>query len=623
MTRYTLLIILFFHTLGFSQKAFDQLLDSGYEQLIDGDFAKALLKLEQAQQLLPQKLPLEEKAVFFNNLGVAYYQTGAYKKGIDCYKTAVGYYRTMKNDSLFAESVCNLGLAYKEIGLYENATRELIRAARIFEREHYLQALSSTWNALGNIQREISNYEKALDYHQRALNIRKAIGYEKGVADSYHNIGYLYFKWKEYEKARTTLEEALDYKRKLGNPANLLTTLTLLGEVYLLKHRPEKAATCFNEAYYLRQKSNNSAKIAFSLLYLGNYYKSLGHRLKAYETYRQAQQLARTANDFPVLAEALAGEISLLRIDGDNDLLIKRYEELLQLREQLVQDANRKELARLEIDYDVDRKTSELKVRRKQNRLDKMNIENQRLRNQALMTGLVLSVALVITVIFALFWLKQRNRRIKEQNRYLDLQKQEITDLHQELSHRTKNYFSMLSRILKSDLRNAKHEETKRVLDENIHRMRAMSMVQHFLLDDSTKRHSEVQLDSYLNHLTDELLLHLVPNESTVRVHKHFTPLHVEYNKAVRIALVLNELICNVIEHGLPETIKPELFITVDRQDQTLLLTVRDNGPGISEEKLTTTGKGSNLIKKILHSIDGTVTYNNRNGCLVNVKINL
>jgi two-component sensor histidine kinase len=609
---------------AFTQTDFGALTDKGYQQLSDGKSASAKQTLEQALKVLPKDLAPESKADFFNNLGVAYYQTGDYKKGLDAYELSLNTYRKLKNDSLVAGALLNLGLAYKEIGAFKQATSVITQAARLSERYGNQQELSAAWNAIGNIQRETGNYVKALQYHRRALHIRNSIGYNKGTADSYHNIGTVYLEWKRYDLAEKYLLEALKRKKMLSNQSNTVNTLSVLGRLYVAKQAPQKALFYLNSAYEMRQEAGNSAKAAASLYYLGTYYASIGDRSKALVLYRQVQDLARSANDHLLLAYALMSEINLLKSSTGNDPLLDKYQELVETRERGAIDENRKEMARLEIEYDVERKEREIEMRRKQAKLDRIRIENDGLRNQQLV-GWIIGLSLLVSIVSVLFYqIRRRKKYIEVQNRELEEQRDEITHLHQELSHRTKNYFGLLSGILKSDKLQVKHPEATKVLEENIRRLEAMSLVQKYLLDDSTHQNKEVQLDTYLNNVIDLVVLNLFPQENKLKLVREIDAIYLDYDIAMRLAIALNELICNAIEHGLLQSETPELTVSVKRSEQKLELIVRDNGPGFTEQHLQANSiNGQGLIVKLLHKVNGAIRYSNDHGCVATVHVDL
>lgn len=625
MKAYTLFLLnVLCWPLLFGQTSFNALTDKGYQELSDGNAEAARQTLERALRVLPTELKLGAKADFYSNLGVAYYQTGDYRKGIDAYKLSLGVYQQIDNDSLVAGALLNLGLAYKEIGAFKQATKELTNAARLSERYGNRQELSAAWNAIGNIQKDAGNFSKALVYHQRALRIRKDIRYNKGIADSYHNIGTLYLEWKRYKEAEQYLLEALQRKKVLNNQSNLVNTLSSLGRLYLALREPKKALTYLNSAYELRLEAGNSTKAASSLYYLGTYYASVGNPTKALELFRQTQDIARTYHDTPLLADALEGEIHILERKAGNSPLIEKYQDLINSREKEAEDANRKEAARLEVEYDVERKEQEIKLRRKQSKLDHMRIENEELRNQQLVSWLIgLTLAMLVASLL-LYQIRKRKRYIELQNQELHEQRDEIKHLHQELSHRTKNYFILLSGILKSDKAHVKHEETYKVLQQNIRRLDAMSLVQHYLLDDSARRNKEVRLDAYLGKLVDLIVYNLFPNGSDLKLTREINAIHLDYDSAMRLAISLNELLCNAVEHGLIHSQTPELFVSVKQSGKKIEMCVRDNGPGIEEQQIRSKAiKGQELIAKLLQKVGGTVTYHNDNGCVAIVGIRI
>lgn len=611
MLRYSLFLFVFAVTVTtYGQSPFYRLLDRGGQALLDGNVREAKQVLERALKIMPPDLRPEERSVFYNNLGVVYYQTGEYKTGIDWYQRELDIYRKTGNDSLVAGALYNLGLAYKEIGLYRKAMEELVHSARVFERLDNRKELSSAWNAMGNIELDLGNFNKALIYHQRALQLRETIHYTKGIADSYNNIGDVYLASNQYAKAEVYLLEALRQKKQLDNQSNVINTLASLGKLYNAVGDSKMAYTYLVQAYEMGRTTGNSPKVAESMCYLATYYGSIGERKKAIELFHRTQAIGRAASDWQLLRDALQGELTLTENDEPDSEIVRKYRELLDTKEKVTMALNSKELARLEISYDVERKNAELKLRRKQASIDQ-------LRNQRL-TGWLAAVAGI--ALFAGIAFYQTRRRRKQ----VESQRDEIVHLHHELSHRTKNYFSLLSGILYEDKKKARNKEVIRVLDVNMHRLDAMSLVQKHLLGDPMQSGKRVQLDAYLDHLISELLINLFPNEQVLEVARELDAVFFDYDKAMRMAIVLNELICNAIEHGLTNVENPRLAISLKLRGNNLVLTVRDNGPGLPEELLQSKSvKGRDLVVKLLSPIDGTIAYRNEDGCVAEVTVAL
>lgn len=610
MTRYILLLILLFTALyGNGQTSFEDWKKLGEAAFLDEDYPKALDAMEHAESVIPKKTSPLEKAEFHNNIGVMYFESGDYKKGVEEYDQALKYYQLTGIDSLIAESMYNLGVVYKDLGLSHRSMHYLLLSARIFERNNNLVNLARAWNSMGNVYRDAEEFEKAIDYHLRALQIRRKIVHEKGIADSYQNLGSVYLEWKKYNQAEYFLKKALQLKKRIHQP-NIVTTYSSLGRLYVAISKPQTAQTYLTLAYELRMAEGNSVKTAESLLYLANYYVTTGELTRALELFQEVEHVADTKQNYQLLVEALEGEISVLEQSDSEQILTGKYKKLLFSKEKASTEANKKEVDRLEISYDVERKTRELALRRKQSRIAQLHF-----RQLLFVSAAILLVAMSAWV--AYYYIRRSKRKIERQ-------KEEIEYLHYELSHRTKNYFALLSGMLALDRKKAKHPETVNMLDTVKRRLEAMSQVQHYLLDDSSRNNKEVDLGAYFSSLTNALLVDLFTFRKQPQVMWELQEVYLDYDKAMRLAIVLNELICNAVEHGLPPAGNPELHIAIYKGESELRLVVKDNGMGINTAEIEKGNKkGIDLMEKLLHYLHGTLAYTNENGCVATVRIQL
>jgi len=610
MTRYTLFfIILFVASTVTGQSRFEDWKARGQVALLEEDYSNAITYLEYAKRIIPKKMSLKTEGEVYNDLGVAYYQVGEYKKGIEACSKALELYKYTDIDTLIAGSMYNLGISYKDLGLSNLSMDYLLQSARIFERNQCWLKLSASWNSIGNVCRDTKEFSKAINYHKRALTIRKRIGYDKGIADSYQNLGSVYLEWEKYSQSEFFLKKAL-HKKQILHQANIVTTYSSLGRLYVSKGELQIAKSYLTKAYELRMMGGNSVKVAESLFYLANYYTSVDESEKGLELFHEIERIARLENQPQLLSDALREEIILLPKNGNEKLLIAKYKELLKFIKQSDIEENKKETDRLEITYDVERKNRELALRRKQSRIDQL-----RFRQLLIVSACILLLAIIAWIGF--YYIRRNKRKIERQ-------KEEIKYLHYELSHRTKNYFSLVSGMLVLDKKKARGQETIQALDQVKRRLEAMSLVQHYLLDDSSLNNKEVELSAYFTSLTNTLLIELFTFKSQPNMIQNFEEVYLDYDKAMRLAIVLNELVCNAVEHGLPHSTNPELSISVQQKGHQLQLVVKDNGPGIQlsgAEKQDKKGVG--LIEKLLQNLDGILTYRNDGGCIATVLIKL
>jgi two-component sensor histidine kinase len=78
---------------------------------------------------------------------------------------------------------------------------------------------------------------------------------------------------------------------------------------------------------------------------------------------------------------------------------------------------------------------------------------------------------------------------------------------------------------------------------------------------------------------------------------------------ATPLALVLTELVTNAVEHGLKEKDNGDVVISSRRTDETLSVTVRDNGGGLPEGKVGD-GLGTQIVRTLVQGeLGGSIDW--------------
>ena len=88
--------------------------------------------------------------------------------------------------------------------------------------------------------------------------------------------------------------------------------------------------------------------------------------------------------------------------------------------------------------------------------------------------------------------------------------------------------------------------------------------------------------------------------------------MHSEY--ATPLALVLTELVTNAVEHGLKEKDNGEVVISSLRTEETLSVTVRDNGGVLPEGKVGDC-LGTQIVRTLVQGeLGGSIDWHTLNG---------
>jgi len=236
-------------------------------------------------------------------------------------------------------------------------------------------------------------------------------------------------------------------------------------------------------------------------------------------------------------------------------------------------------------------------------KLQEETITNQ--RNYLLWGGLGFLILIILSSL-----LFRQNKLKKEANKTLTLQRDKIKLLNQELNHRVKNNLAFMTSLLEMQGRRSESQETKQVLLESESRLKALSLVHSNLF--KNKKDTDLNLADYLS----EIAIHLqdifdIPDK-VLTIKKSFVNYTINAEEAIKIGLIVNELITNSIKHAFTNVNEPEIKIEthVNKNDK-LMFKYQDNGPGISEEILLrskTETMGTKLISLLVRQIGGEIS---------------
>jgi two-component sensor histidine kinase len=202
-----------------------------------------------------------------------------------------------------------------------------------------------------------------------------------------------------------------------------------------------------------------------------------------------------------------------------------------------------------------------------------------------------------------------------------DEDRQRIDDLSltlREIDHRTKNNFQLAIGLLEIQARNAKEQELRSSLNRAATRLQAISGVYKNLALSSADLEA-VRLHDYLRDLCDRLREGLLSPAIVLTVDAQ--PVMVSHDLAVRIGLIVNELLTNATKHAFPEGIG-SIVLRLEKRPNEIELVVSDDGKGIEADG-TGEGLGTKLIAMLIRQIRATMMRESRNGTTYRLTIPL
>ncbi|MEK5444616.1 histidine kinase dimerization/phosphoacceptor domain -containing protein [Fredinandcohnia sp. FSL W7-1320] len=194
--------------------------------------------------------------------------------------------------------------------------------------------------------------------------------------------------------------------------------------------------------------------------------------------------------------------------------------------------------------------------------------------------------------------------------------------LLQESHHRIKNNLQSIVGLIslqKMFVTNNPEQPVDELLDSIISRIKSIASVHNLLSKDKLGR-SIINVKQII-----ESIIHIIDNSPKVTIQLELDDIFIPYNKATSIALVINELVINSFKHAFADDDIGEIVIKCKRVDQTIYLSVTDNGRGFPEnfDMTKSASLGLSIIQGIVTSeFQGQMSFESKKGnTLVEIKL--
>ncbi|GAB4002667.1 hypothetical protein GCM10028807_61700 [Spirosoma daeguense] len=511
-----------------------------------------------------------------------------------------------KNDTLLmAEAYYLYGKIHIAARDYLTAKDYFIKSLRIVEGKHKFDKVSRIYIWLSWMEREQADEVKSLEFARQSIAYAR-ISTPKALLSAYQSMSEVYvmvcydslsinrkhplqdslfYYCKEGERIAYRLNDSLSIagvSNTLGkvygfqrNPRTFYYYQIALKIYTALKHKANQAS--ITQQLALTYLQFNQPDKAYPLLKNANeLYKSLKIREFALD-----RGLARTYMQYYQQKQDWKNAF-------DKSLEVRSFE-----RDEMLADRNGA-VSRLGVEYDTEKKEAELKSQRRELELSQKNQQSQR------WLLIVLSVLLLGTAAasIAFYQISQKNQRLSQQN----------AALVQEQNHRVKNNLQLISSLLSLQLNRLDDERSRNAVEDSQRRIEVMGLLQRKLYDGNNL--VTVNMADFIRDLA-EMVLKAFELEQVEVVYKIEPTVVLSEDYAMRIGLIVNELITNACKYAFENNPKPRLQISATLVNKTFQLHVADNGPGFSIAEVPTRSFGLRLIQMQVEQLFGTYRFEN------------
>ncbi|MCE7996722.1 MAG: tetratricopeptide repeat protein [Roseivirga sp.] len=584
----------------------------------------------QAIDLFSQLDSIPQLAMATNQLGNHMSGLGMNREAIEEYEKAIAASRSIGDSLSVGFYYNNLGLVLKDLGEYQKALTALYRSLELKEDyEGSDRSISSSLLNIGLVLDFLQKPEESLTFYGRAITYKSKAGDSLGIARTYANMAVIHKNQLRYDSAINLIGLSNDILRFYPDEEDLhYVNQTNLGNLFKRKGDFKAAEEYLQSALSIAQKMGDKDHV-------GDTYQSLGslafdqgdshlcieYNLKALELTKKTQSYGQMMEINSNLQEAYAHTAQYQKAH-QSAILALQYRDSVYRMEQV------KASEELQTRYETEKKEQQILFQEAELRQQASII----LRNQAIITALIL-IALLSIGLFWSFRVRQKKQRalvkreheIKlrdaELNAIIYSQEKErkrfATDLHDGFGQLISVLKLNLGRLTSNNARNielrqAVYEQSEGVINDMYAELRNICF--DLMPQTLVKRGLPLAVQEFaerINQTGDKVMEVMI-----FGMDERLTEL-----QEVSLYRISQEWVNNILKYSDAEAITLQII----KDEDELTLTIEDDGKGF-DPQLFYNGKGNGWrnISSRLNLLDGEFDLDsspNTRGTMVTLNI--
>lgn len=548
----------------------------------------------------------------YNNEANIYKRMGEIDKARSIFQNIIQNSKQPRDSWVIASAHLNLGAIFANASNYKDALDNQLSAYNIWKEMNDSINFCKALNNIGVTYKRLSMYSLAKSSYQEIIDTNpKGDPYAMPLALA--NVSGLYAHQKEFDIANQHIDEALEKMEAIGNPYYQVVLSNIKTDILIKEEKYAAAKSVVEQNIEIAKEKNYSEPYITALGFYANI-------LFETNNYKEALYFAKEALKHSSKNEDKQHQFSnnyligkILIAMGQEDIASPYLMKSLELNDSIKKEKEDQDLIESALTYEIGKKEAINESLKKEAELNKTILEKTR-THVKMQRALIMAIALVFLLSLAFLIIAFKNNKvIKQLNKQLHQSNQEINEKNKklnELINIKSKIFSIISHDLKSPMISLHNSVT-------LMRMAELSAEKKKEILDLT----EIQVNSTIE-LLENLLKWAKTHESGVRVNLekihicdivqqnlNLTKLSVS-NKELEISThcneelnaladrdLLNVVIRNLLSNAIKFTPrKGEIKISSEVRDNKVVISIADNGCGISQEHIKSILKTDDFI---------------------------
>ena len=529
-------------------------------------------------------------------------------------------YYTMKVLPLAEQTkdTANLMLLYNNlVNYYKKSNRkaqafEYEKKSLEYESQYPVMQVASYLSIAGFLT-SMKNTSLADEYIQNAESLVANRNDKRTEAQINFYKARLEYTRKNYDRALAYIQESLDYfiEKKFTNQiASALSSKAKFaqdkGDYALYSKSIFELEAMLDDIKSISFKYTASSPVA-------KYYLDNNNTAKA-KKIMDALDINLSQIDWIERDEYLEIKAVIEKEEGNFRKSIEYFEQLNTYRDSMEKANTINQIFLSEQQYDRNKKNAEI------NRLSvEAEVAESNLKKSKWIIGISLcSLAFLSYFLYLLF---KKNKKITEQQGRLNTALHDKDILLREIHHRVKNNLQVVSSLLNLQSNYISDDVALEAINEGKNRVSSMALIHQNLYqeDNLTSINSKDYFDNLIENLFDSYNI----EEDNINLTKEIDDLDIDVDTMIPLGLIVNELVSNTLKHafnGIQH--KGSINVNLKEVDNTLVLTISDNGIGMTEDHfLSSDSFGNKMIKAFKQKLKAEIQVINNQGTTVSMHI--
>ncbi|MET0393029.1 MAG: tetratricopeptide repeat protein [Chitinophagaceae bacterium] len=577
-----------------------------------GDLKAAEENCLHALQLFREAGLESETADVHSRLGVIYRRLSEIKKSLYHYDEGIAVAKKFHSDAILGVLYMNKANSLNEAARYDEAIEMHLQSIRIKEKLRDERGLMQSYNNIALVYMRTGQPDASIGYFRQANELARRFNNKTGLGYNYVNLATLYINRHHKDSVPYFYEQALAAFNETGEQPGLGLVYHNYGNFLLEENKLEQSEQMLRRALDIRRQTKAGYDIASTMNVLGSLMTHQGRMKESESLLLESLAMLKDENSrrrqdaYKYLSE-------YYKAAGDYEEAYNYQAGYISMRDTLATESEVTNMLRAQAQYEVEKRDAQLLLQKKDNELQAALVSR---KNQQL---LFLLIALVLALLLSsVYFINYRNK--KQHAAALELKNSQIETLIRELHHRVKNNLQVVSGLLSLQSGRLEDDKARQAMEEGRARVDAMAMIHQKLYMD--KDLAAVDIRDYLDNLSLSLASSFGYDRQHIQTTVAMPKQSLDIDTAIPIGLIVNELVTNAFKHAFRDTLDPRVNVSLERtNDGHMLLTIADNGRGVSVPADPSRSFGMKLVHTLVEQLNGTLQLQQDNGTAYRIQI--